>query len=63
MLKAAQEAKPDLVNWLRPKLKVTRKTEFERRVVEDWEYKALVEILLNPPAGHKFNSRKASVVT
>jgi integrase len=58
MLKAAQEAKPDLINWLRPKLKVTRKTEFERRVVEDWEYKALVEILLNPPAGHKFNSRK-----
>lgn len=58
MLKAAQEAKPDLVNWLRPKLKVTRKTEFERRVVEDWEYKALVEILLNPPAGNKFNSRK-----
>ena len=58
MLKAAQEAKPDLVNWLRPKLKVTRKTEFERRVVEDWEYKVLVEILLNPPAGHKFNSRK-----
>src|SRR5215813_3307158 len=48
----------DLINWLRPKLKVTRKTEFERRVVEDWEYKALVEILLNPPAGHKFNSRK-----
>ena len=58
MLKAAQEAKPDLVNWLRPKLKVTRKTEFEHRVVEDWEYKALVEILLKPPAGHKFNSRK-----
>ncbi|HXD30111.1 MAG TPA: tyrosine-type recombinase/integrase [Pyrinomonadaceae bacterium] len=58
MLKAAQEAKPDLINWLRPKLKVTRKTEFERRVVEDWEYKALVQILLNPPAGHKFNSRK-----
>ena len=26
MLKAAQEAKPDLVNWLRLKLKVTRKT-------------------------------------
>ena len=40
MLKAAQEAKPDLVNWLRPKLEVKRKTEFERRVVEDWEYKS-----------------------
>jgi hypothetical protein len=34
MMKAAQEAKPDLVNWLRPKLKVKRKTENERRVVE-----------------------------
>jgi hypothetical protein len=35
MLKAAQKAKPDLVNWLRPTLKVNRKPEFERRVVED----------------------------
>lgn len=26
MLKAAQEAKPDLVNWLRPRFKITRKT-------------------------------------
>lgn len=34
MMKAFQEAKPDLVNWLRPKLKVKRKTENERRVVE-----------------------------
>jgi integrase len=58
MLKAAQATKPDLINWLRPKLKVNRKTEFERRVVEDWEYKHLVEFLLNPPCGHKFNSRK-----
>jgi len=49
MLKAAQKAKPDLVNWLRPTLKVNRKPEFERRVVEDWEYRALVNILLNPP--------------
>jgi integrase len=49
MLKAAQKAKPDLVNWLRPTLKVSRKPEFERRVVEDWEYCALINILLNPP--------------
>ena len=49
MLKAAQKAKPDLVNWLRPTLKVNRKPEFERRVVEPWEYAALVNILLNPP--------------
>lgn len=49
MLKAAQKAKPDLVNWLRPTLKVNRKPEFERRVVEDSEYVALVNTLLNPP--------------
>lgn len=49
MLKAAQKSKPDLVNWLRPTLQVNRKPEFERRVVEDWEYVALVSILLNPP--------------
>src|SRR5229473_1343662 len=49
MLKAAQKAKPDLINWLRPALKVNRKPEFERRVVEDSEYVALVRILLNPP--------------
>jgi integrase len=59
MMKAAQEAKPDLVNWLRPKLAVKRKTEFERRVVEDWEYRALVLTLLKPPPCHKFGSRKA----
>src|SRR5215212_9056093 len=59
MLKAAQEAKPDLVNWLRPKLAVKRKTEFERRVVEDWEYRDVVHTLLNPPPCHKFGSRKA----
>ena len=49
MMKAAQEAKPDLVNWLRPKLAVKRKTEFERRVVEEWEYRALV-LTLQPTA-------------
>ncbi|HVQ39304.1 MAG TPA: tyrosine-type recombinase/integrase [Pyrinomonadaceae bacterium] len=49
MLKAAQKAKPDLVNWLRPALKVNRTPEFERRVVEPWEYATLVNILLNPP--------------
>ena len=49
MLKAAQRSKPDLVNWLRPTLRVNRKPEFERRVVEDSEYAALVNILLNPP--------------
>lgn len=47
MLKAAQKAKPDLVNWLRPTLTVKRKTQFERRVVEPWEYRDLVTILLN----------------
>jgi integrase len=49
MLKAAQKAKPDLVNWLRPTLSVKRKTEFERRSVEPQEYGALVSILLDPP--------------
>ncbi|MGI9068362.1 MAG: tyrosine-type recombinase/integrase [Pyrinomonadaceae bacterium] len=49
MLKAAQKAKPDLINWLRPTLTVKRKTEFERRVVEPSEYRDLVTILLNPP--------------
>lgn len=49
MLKAAQAKKPDLVNWLRPKLTVKRKPEFEKRVVEMWEYKKFVETLLNPP--------------
>jgi integrase len=49
MLKAAQKAKPDLVNWLRPTLKVNRTPEFERRVVEPQEYAGLVNILLNPP--------------
>jgi hypothetical protein len=49
MLKAAQKAKPDLVNWLRPTLTVKRKTEFERRVVEPWEYCKLVLTLLHPP--------------
>src|SRR5713101_5549990 len=49
MLKAAQKAKPDLVNWLRPTLTVNRTTEFERRVVEPSEYAALVNILLNSP--------------
>ena len=60
MLKAAQKAKPDLVNWLRPTLKVNRKPEFERRVVEDSEYVALVNILLNPPlAPSRRNERNA----
>lgn len=60
MLKAAQKAKPDLINWLRPTLKVNRKPEFERRVVEDSEYVALVDILLNPPlAPSRRNERNA----
>jgi len=50
MLKAAQETRPDLVNWLRPKLKLERRTENERRTVEPDEYAALVSSLLNPPA-------------
>lgn len=49
MLKAAQKAKPDLINWLRPTLKVTRTPEFEHRVVELTEYATLVHTLLNPP--------------
>jgi integrase len=49
MLKAAQRAKPDLVNWLRPALTVKRKTQIERRVVEADEYRSLVIPLLNPP--------------
>lgn len=49
MLKAAQKAKPDLVTWLRPTLKVNRTPEFERRVVEPLEYAVLVKIMLNPP--------------
>jgi integrase len=49
MLKAAQESKPDLVNWLRPKLSVKRKPENERRAVEPEEYQTLVNVLLNPP--------------
>ena len=60
MLQAAQRAKPDLVNWLRPTLSVKRKTEFERRVVEPWEYAQLVNILLNPPpAPSRRQERKA----
>ena len=49
MLKAAQKAKPDLINWLRPTLKVNRTPEFEHRFVELEEYAALVHTLLNPP--------------
>jgi hypothetical protein len=49
MLKAAQKSKPDLVNWLRPTLKVNRTPEFEHRFVELTEYATLVHTLLNPP--------------
>ena len=49
MLKAAQRKKPDLATWLRPTLKVSRTPEFERRLVEPWEYATLVQTLLNPP--------------
>ena len=49
MLKAAQKAKPDLINWLRPTLKVNRTPEFKHRVVELTEYATLVHTLLNPP--------------
>ena len=49
MLKAAQESKPDLVNWLKPKLTVRRKPLNERRAVEPEDYRALVNTLLNPP--------------
>jgi len=60
MLKAAQRSKPDLVNWPRPTLRVIRKPEFERRVVEDSEYAALDNILLNPPlAPSRRNERNA----
>ena len=60
MLKAAQKAKPDLVNWLRPTLKVNRTPEFEHRLVEPSEYAKLVHTLLNPPlAPSRREERKA----
>jgi len=60
MLKAAQKAKPDLVNWLRPTLTVKRRREFERRVVEPSEYVKLVHTLLHPPlAPSRRKERKA----
>jgi integrase len=49
MIKAAQETKPDLANWQRPKLKTSTDSKYERRVVEPWEYATLVRILLDPP--------------
>lgn len=60
MLKAAQRKKPDLATWLRPTLKVNRTPEFERRVVEEWEYATLVQTLLDPPlAPSRREERKA----
>ena|ERR1700686_2630948 len=50
MMKAAQERKADLANWKRPTLKVNRRTKYERRVVEPWEYATLVRKLLDPPS-------------
>ncbi|MCU1267203.1 MAG: integrase family protein [Acidobacteria bacterium] len=61
MLKAAQKAKPDLVNWLRPTLTVRRKTKFERRVVEPWEYARLVNTLLSPPLAPSRRVERASL--
>ena len=49
MIKLAQETKPDLANWQRPKLKTSTDSKYERRVVEPWEYATLVKILLDPP--------------
>ncbi len=49
MMREAQETKPDLANWQRPKLKTSTGSKFERRVVEPWEYATLVRILLDPP--------------
>lgn len=60
MLKAAQKSKPDLVNWLRPTLKVNRTPEFEHRFVDLEEYAMLVHTLLNPPlAPSRREERKA----
>jgi integrase len=60
MLKAAQKSKPELVNWLRPTLKVNRTPEFEHRFVELTEYATLVHTLLNPPlAPSRREERKA----
>ena len=60
MLKAAQKSKPDLINWLRPTLKVNRTPEFEHRFVELTEYATLVQTLLNPPlAPSRREERKA----
>ena len=49
MMKAAQQRKADLATWKRPTLKVNRRTKYERRVVEPWEYATLVQTLQNPP--------------
>jgi integrase len=55
MLKAAQRTRPDLINWIRPNLKVSRKTEHERRVVTDFEYATLIDSLLHPPVVKRKN--------
>jgi integrase len=49
MMKAAQERKADLATWRRPTLRVNRRTKYERRVVEPWEYATLVQTLQVPP--------------
>ncbi len=55
MLKCAQENRADLANWLKPKVKVRKTVEYERRAVEPHEYSTLVTTLLNPPvaASHR----------
>jgi integrase len=49
MLKCAQENRPDLANWLKPKIKVRKTVTYERRAVEPDEYAKLVNVLLHPP--------------
>jgi integrase len=49
MLKCAGETRPDLVNWLRPKVKTSKKNQYDRRAFEQEEYDTLVSALLNPP--------------
>jgi integrase len=57
----SEKAKPDLVNWLRPTLSVKRKPEFDRRVVEPWEYAALVNTLLDPPMASSHHDKRTAL--
>ena len=53
MLKAAQRAKPDLVNWLRPTLTVNAKLSLSGAWLSRVEYRKLVLTLVDPPWRHR----------